>query len=357
MSLGRSTSSEPPPVFQLATGYWVSQAVYAAAKLGVADVLKAGPRSCNEIALATGADGQVLGRLLRALATVGLFRCVDSDRYAVTALGKSLQSDAPGSLRAMVLTLGELHYEAWGHLLQSVRTGTSVFPSTFGSSLFDYLAGNPEPGETFNQAMNDHASLVSHAVLLAYDFSGVRSVVDVGGGRGALLTRILGMYEGIQATLFDTPAVIAGAERELAATRQEGRCTLVSGSFLEQVPPGAEIYLMSGVLHDWGDESAATILGNCRRAMAPSGRVLAVECVVPDGPEASFSKLLDLNMLVMNGGRERTTAEFRALFTAAGLRLTRIIPTLSPLSLIEGVRDAPADPASPTARSRRRHRS
>lgn len=341
----------------MATSYWVSQAVYVAAKLGVADVVKAGPKSCREIALATGADRQALGRLLRALAMLGLFRPVDSDRYAVTPLGKSLQSDAPGSLRAMVLTLGELHYEAWGHLLQSVRTGASAFPSTFGSSLFDYLAGNPRAGDTFNRAMTDYSSLVSHAVLLAYDFSDVRSIVDVGGGRGALLTSILGMYEGIQATLFDTPTVIAGAEGELASGRPAGRCTLVSGSFLEHVPPGAEIYLMSGVIHDWDDESTTRILSNCRRAMAPSGRVLIIECVVPDGNAASFSKLLDLNMLVMNGGRERTTAEFRALFTAAGLKLTRVIPTLSPLSLIEGVRDAPADQANPTARSPGRYRS
>jgi O-methyltransferase domain/Dimerisation domain len=341
----------------MAAGYWLSQAVYATAKLGVADVLKAGPKSCDEIALATGADGHMLRRLLRVLAMLGLFRPVNSDRYAVTRLGKSLQSDAPGSLRAMVLSLGELHYEAWGHFLQSVRTGTSAFPSTFGSSLFDYLAGNPEAGDTFNRAMTDYSSLVSHAVLLAYDFSDVRSIVDVGGGRGALLTSILGMYEGIEATLFDLPAVIAGAERELASSSEAGRYMLVSGSFLEQVPPGAEVYVMSGVIHDWDDESATRILANCRRAMAPSGRVLVIECVVPDGTEASFSKLLDLNMLVMNGGRERTTAEFRALFTAAGLRLTRVIPTLSPLSLIEGIRGAPADQANPTARSPDRYRS
>ena len=332
---GGGPSGRPPPLLQLATSYWISQVVYVTAELGVADVLKQGPKSCGEIATETGADEGALYRLLRALCTIGLIRTAGTDQFTLAARGRPLVSGVPGSFRAMVLTLGDMHYAAWGHLLESVRTGTSAFQTAFGAPLFDYLGRDLEAGNTFNAAMTDFSTLVAHAVLLAYDFSDTGWLVDLGGGCGALLTSIMRMYPPMQGTLFDTPGVIAAAERYLEAAPGADRRSLVAGNFLESVPPGADVYLMSGVVHDWDDERAVRILANCRASMARTGRVLVVECVVPDGDENSFSTLLDLNMLVMNGGRERTKAEFQALFDAAGLRMTKVIPTVCPLSVIE----------------------
>jgi hypothetical protein len=333
---GAGRSGRPPALFEMATSYWISQVVYVTAELGIADVLRQGPKSCREIATDTGADEKSLYRLLRALCTIGLIRTAGTDQFTLAARGRPLVTGVPGSLRAMVLTLGDMHYAAWGHLLESVRTGTSAFQTAFGAPMFDYLGRDLEAGNTFNAAMTDFSALVAHAVLLAYDFSDTGWLVDLGGGCGELLTSIMRMYPDMEGTLFDTPAVIAAAERHLEAAPGADRRSLVPGNFLELVPPGADVYLMSGVVHDWDDEHVVRILANCRAAMARTGRVLVVECVVPDGDENSFSKLLDLNMLVMNGGRERTRAEFQAVFDAAGLRMTRVIPTLSPLSVIEG---------------------
>jgi len=333
---GAGRSDRPPALFLMATSYWISQAVYVAAALGVADALQQGPKSCREIAAETGADERALYRLLRALCTIGLIRTAGSGRFRLAMRGRPLVSGAPGSLRAMVVTLGDMHYAAWGHLLQSVRTGGSAFQTVFGAPLFDYLGRDLEAGTRFNAAMTDFSTLVAHAVLLAYDFSNTGWLVDLGGGCGRLLTSIMRMYPALQGTLFDTPAVIAAAERHLEAAPDSDRRSLVPGNFLEAVPPGADVYLLSGVVHDWDDERAVTILANCRASMARKGRVLVVECVVPAGDESSFSTLLDLNMLVMNGGRERTKAEFQQVFAAAGLRMTRVIPTLSPLSIVEG---------------------
>ena len=331
--------TEPPCLFQLASGYWISQAIYVAAKLGIADFLKDSPKSASEIALATRADENAVYRLMRALCAVGAFRAAGVDKFTVTALGIPLQSNVPGSLRAMVITLGEAHYAAWAHLLESVETGTAGFPLAFGTQMFDYLWQDVEAGKIFNQAMTDYSALSSCAVLLSYDFSGTRSLVDVGGGCGRLLTSILRMYPSMQGTLFDMPPVVAAAQEKLESDPCRERCTLVPGSFLDFVPPGADTYLMSSVIHDWDDEHAITILRNCRRSMRRHSRIVMLEFVVPTGEKASFSKVLDLNMLVMNGGCERTAKEFRELFDAAGLRLTRIISTLSPLSVLEAVRD------------------
>jgi hypothetical protein len=333
---GGGPSGRPPALFQMATSYWISQVVYVTAALGVADVLKQGPKSCREIATETGADERALYRLLRALCTIGLIHTAGTDQFTLAARGRPLVSGVPGSLRAMVLTLGDMHYAAWGHLLESVRTGTSGFQTAFGAPLFDYLGCDLEAGNTFNAAMTDYSTLIAHAVLLAYDFSDTGWLVDLGGGCGRLLTSIMRMYPEMQGTLFDTPAVIAAADSHLDLAPGAARLSLVPGNFLEAVPPGADVYLMSGVVHDWDDERAVRILANCRASMARTGRVLVVECVVPEGDESSFSKLLDLNMLVMNGGRERTQAEFQELFDAAGLRITRVLPTLSPLSVVEG---------------------
>ena len=326
---------EPPPLFQLASGYWISQAIYVAAKLGIADVLKYGERSSSQIAVATGADESCISRLMRALCVVGVFRTNREGWFALTGLGKPLQSHVPGSLRAMVITLSEIHYAAWAHLIESVKTGAAAFPHAFGAEMFDYLGRENAAGIAFNGAMTDYSALSSCAVLLSYDFSGVHSIIDVGGGCGTLLMSLLFMYRSMRGTLFDIRPVIAAAEESLETHPCRERCNMVSGNFLDSVPCDFDAYLLSSVIHDWDDERAINILANCSRSMGPQSKVLLAEFVVPAGGEKSFSKLLDLNMLVMNGGRERTESEYRRLFDAAGLRMTRIIPTLSPLCVLE----------------------
>jgi SAM-dependent methyltransferase len=334
--LDRAFSSQPLPLLEMAMGAWVSQVVYVAAKLRIADMLSDGPRSWAEIAAATSTPASSLLRLLRALRTLGVLNTVDGGRFVLTPLGRPLQTDRPGSLRALVMTLGEIHYDAWGELLYSVKTDTPAFPHVFGAPLFDHLDRNRNAGETFHEAMTDVSTLISQAVLLAYDFSGIQLLADIGGGYGQFLSAILQVYPGMRGILLDTPTVIAAANKQLALRACRQRCTLVPGNLLEAVPHGATAYLMSGVIHDWDDEHAVRILDNCRRAMAPNGKVLVVETVVPAERESPLSTLLDLNMLVMTGGRERTEPDFRRLFDAAGLTLMKMVPTLAPLWVMEG---------------------
>jgi hypothetical protein len=331
-------STVAPALLQMAMGAWTSQTIYVAAKLGIADVLRDGPKSCDEIAAVTRTATPSLSRLLRALRSLEVIRIVEGGKFELTALGRLLQAKRPGSLRALVLTLGEIHYQAWGALLHSVKTGAPAFPSEFGARLFDHLDQDRDAGDTFHEAMSEVSALVSQAVLLAYQFSGIDLLADVGGGCGQFLTTILQAHPAMHGVLLDTPAVIARATTRLASHPCRRRCTLRPGNLLQEVPEGASGYLMSGVIHDWDDEHAARILQNCRRAMAPNGKVLVVEMVLPATDEPRFATMLDLNMMVMNGGRERTEEEFRRLFDAAGLRVTKLIPTLAPQWVIEGTR-------------------
>jgi SAM-dependent methyltransferase len=328
---------QPPALFLMATGYWLSQAIYVAAKLGLADLLKDGPKSCSALAVATGADDQSLFRLMRALSSAGVFAHLQDDYFALSRAGESLQSHVPGSLRAIVITLGEIHYHAWGDLLQSVRTGSPAFNNVFGTDLFDYLQRDAETADAFNDGMNDLSSLLAYAILMAYDFSGISSIVDIGGGQGKLLRSIVQLNPGIKGILFDLEPAIEIAKQHLSSDECGGRCSAVAGDFFNSVPDGANAYILCGVIHDWNDDRSIRILKNCRRAMAKTGRLLLVEMVVPEPGANCFSKLLDLNMLVMTGGRERTKAEFTALLHAAGYKLTRIVPTLAPQCVIEAV--------------------
>jgi len=336
---GQTLSQQPPLVFQMASGYWVSQAIYTTAKLGIADVLTDGPKSVDEIANAVEADADSLRRLLRVLSMLHVCQITKSEEFELTALGKVLQSGVSGSLRAIVLTLGELHYKAWGHLCESVQTGHPGFWSVFGSPMFDFLEKNSNSGEIFNLAMTDFSAFVAHALLLSYDFSGIKSLVDVGGGCGKLLTSILEVYPSLQGVILDLPGVVDAACERIRSHACRDRCAAISGNFFRSVPHGGDVYLLSGIIHDWDDEAAEIILKNCRNSMRPQGKVLAIECVVPESDEPSFSKLLDLNMMVMTGGRERTEREFRELFDNSGLRVTEVISTLSPLRVIEAVRN------------------
>jgi O-methyltransferase domain/Dimerisation domain len=324
----------PPVLFQMATGYWLSQAIYVAAKLGIADLMENAAQSSVALAAATRSDARSLFRVLRTLSSIGVLSEVDKDAFTLTGLGNALRSNVAGSLRAILITIGEIHYQACGELLHSVRTGSPAFNRVFGRSLFEYLQQNHAAGVAFNRGMTDLVSLLARAVLLAYDFSGITSIIDVGGGEGEFLRSILELYPGMTGIVFDLPNELRLPTR---AENRAQRCSYMAGNFFDSVPENGEAYLLCGVVHDWSDELAVVILGNCRKAMAKNGRVLIVDTIVPETNSPSFSKLLDLNMMVMTTGRERTKAEFHALLGAADLRLTRIIPTVAPQSIIEAI--------------------
>lgn len=316
-------------LFQMITGKFVSRAVYAAARLRLADLLADGPRTAAELAASTGNHAPSLQRLLRALAGLGVVATVPGDepRFALTPVGELLR-DTPDSLRAMALWICDpRHDRAWDEIFHSLATGEPGFDQAYGMPVFDHFARDPDFAAIFNDAMTSLSASTHPAVVAAYDFSGLRLLVDVGGGHGSLLAGILAANPRLSGIVYDLPQVIEGTRIALAAAGLEGRCRAEGGSFFERVPAGADGYILSFVLHDWDDERATAILRNVRQAMSPDGRVLVVEGLIPEGDEPSLSKLSDLEMLVMtSGGRERTAEEFRELFAAAGLRLTRVVP-------------------------------
>jgi hypothetical protein len=321
----------------LLTGYWVSQALYVAAKLGIADLLSAGPRDPEDLAGTVSAHPRSLYRLLRALASIGVFRELDDGRFALTPLAEGLRGDAPDSMRAWALMMGEEQYRAWGDLLGSVRTGRTGFKAVFGESLFDYLATRPETAAVFDAAMTSIHGRETDAVVDVYDFAPYRVLADVGGGNGSTIRGILGRCPTLQGILFDLPGVIERGRRGNEEAGFAERCRLVAGSFFESVPEGADVYLLRHIIHDWDDDKAVAILRTVRRAMQPSARLLIVESVIPPGNEPSFGKLLDLAMLVVPGGLERTESEYRAILGAAGFQLVRVVPTRAEVSIIEAI--------------------
>jgi hypothetical protein len=322
---------------QMLTGYCISQCLHVAARLGLADLVKDGPRAAADLAVATGTDAPSLYRLLRALPSVGVFAEDAAGRFGLTPLAEQLRSDVPGSQHAMALMNGEEHYRAWGELLYSVRTGKPAFDRLFGKPIFDYLPEQPEAARTFDAAMVGVHGAETGAMLDAYDFSTFGTLVDVGGGNGSLLTEVLRRHLALKGTLFDRADVVERARPRLASAGLADRCQAVAGNFFESVPPGGGAYLLRHIIHDWDDEKSLTILGNVRKAIPAAGKLLVVEGVVPSGNAPSLTKLLDLTMLVIPGGKERTEAEYRDLFARAEFRLARVVPTRSEVSVIEGV--------------------
>jgi hypothetical protein len=321
------------------TGYWVSQMVHVAAKLGLADLLADVPKTADELAQATGTHARSLYRLLRALASVGVFSEVDDRRFSQTPLSECLRSDVPGSQWAMAVMMGDEHYHAWGDLLESVRTGQTAFDRLYGQPIFKYLAEHPEQARVFDAAMTSIHGRETQAMLDAYDLSGVHVLADVGGGNGSNLIGILGRYPGIRGVLFDLPHVAERAGANLEAAGLSGRCEVVGGDFFASIPVEADAYFLRHILHDWDDEKAGLILRNIRTSMPEGAKLLVIEHVLPPGDEPSFGKLLDLNMLLLPGGVERTEAEFRQLYRGSGFRLTRIVPAQGDLSVVEGLRE------------------
>jgi hypothetical protein len=330
----------PPPIqmLHLITGKWVSQTIAAIANLGVADQLAAGPETADTIAAKLKVNRSALKRVLRALASLGLFTCDDAGRFGLTELGATLRSDVPGSMRPFAQFQGlPAAWSAWGDILHSVRTGDGAFEHVHGETGFDYFAKHPEEAAVFDSAMTAFSVHMIPALLAAYDFSRAGKIVDVAGGRGHLLAGILKAHPGLQGVLFDMPHVIDGAKKLLTEQGVAARCEVVAGDFFQCVPSGADTYLLKHIVHDWDDARAEVILQNCRRAIAKTGTLVVLEMVIPPGNDPFFGKLLDLEMLVMTpGGRERSEAEYRALFARAGFALNRIVATESPISVVEG---------------------
>jgi hypothetical protein len=319
-------------------GFWMSRCFYAAARLGIADLLADGPKTCDELAKATQTHPATLYRVLRALASAAIFAETEAGCFLLTPRANLLRTGIPGSVRHLAISiLGDEHYAAWEHLLYSVRTGQSAFTHVFQLGVWDYYARNPANARCFDRAMTEANSLLHTTLLDSYDFSRFNEIVDVGGGQGHLLARILKAYPALRGVLLDKPDVLADADAYLQSVEVRDRCCLAAGDFFDAVPDGADAYLLKWLLHDYDDARAAAILRNCRSAMYEGSRLLLVEMVIPPGNTPSFGKLTDVNMLVMTGGRERTEVEYRALLDSSGFRLTRIVPTTSPVSVIEGM--------------------
>jgi hypothetical protein len=339
MSENASSAAPAEPVnyaiFKMACGYWISQSLYVVTKLGIPDLVAGGPKTAEELSAATGTDGPSLYRVLRALATQGVFLEDENRRFRQTPISECLV-DRPGSQRAMVVMMGEEHYRAYGELMYSVRTGKPCFEHVYGTPVFDYLAKHPEAAATFDAAMTGIHGRETAAMIDAYDFSQFGTVIDIGGGNGTVLRTVLEKHPTLRGVLYDLPHVIERARPGMAASPAGPRAELVSGSFFESVPEGGDAYMMRHIIHDWNDEQCRTILGLCRRAMKPQARLLVIDAVIKPGNEPQFSKFLDITMLALPGGKERTEAEFRELFRSAGFELSRIVPTKSEVSIIEG---------------------
>ncbi len=341
MAEAQNSNTEVPPhaqLVQMAMAHWVSRIVHLAAKLGLADYLADGPKSAEELAAPTATLAPSLYRLMRTLSSLGILTESETRRFGLTPLGEALRSGAPGSARASVLTIAsDWWFRGFGELEYSVRTGKSGFEKTLGMPVFDFLAKNPEEASRFSETMIGFHGAEPPAVAAAYDFSEVKTIVDVGGASGNLLTTILGRYRGARGILFDLPHVVRDATALIESRGLSDRVTIESGSFFERVPSGGDAYLLSHVIHDWSEAQCLAILGHCRRAMHPGSRLLIIEMVLPPGDAPHPGKLLDLMMLVGPGGQERTAEEYGVLLGKGGLRLTRVVPTPSAVSVVEAV--------------------
>ncbi|RDD85313.1 methyltransferase [Streptomyces parvulus] len=325
----------PPhaPILKLATGTAMAHALYAVTDLGVPDLLAHGPVATAELAEKTDTEPSGLSRVLRTLAAAGYFHSVE-DRYALTDLGRTLVSGHPTAARELVLSwLGPAFTDSMQRLSDTLRTGRTGVDLVYGLPVFEYFARHPEEGASFNRTMIAFHGTEPAAVARAWDLTEAEHVVDVGGGVGTLLRAVLEKVPAARGTLFDRPDVIGHAD--LGDARD--RCRTESGDFFASVPHGGDVYLLSHIVHDWKDEEAHTILRNCRRAMADGGRLVLVEMVLPPGDEDHPGKFLDLVMLSLTGGRERTEAQYRDLLARAGFDLVRVLPTDSAVSIIEAV--------------------
>lgn len=344
MTLSESTHTSSNAPFTMTAiewvyAHWVSRCVYTVAKLGIADLVKDGSLHCDVLAAKTNTHSDSLYHLLRALASIGIFAETQPRCFGMTPLADCLQSNVNDSIVAEALLRGDEHYyQAWGDLMYSLQTGKSAFEHLYGMDLFQYNDRNPSKGETFDLAMAESED-INASVLAAYDFSAVGKVVDVGGGKGSLLTNILQTYSTLTGVLFDRPDVIDRAKNSCKTSVLSDRLQLIGGDFFKAVTAGGDIYLLKNVIHNWDDRQATSILKCCHQAMSEQARLLVIDAVIPPGNDFYGGKFMDVNMLVMcSGGRDRTEVEFQELFIAAGFKITRIIPTESEVCIIEAIK-------------------
>jgi 2-polyprenyl-3-methyl-5-hydroxy-6-metoxy-1,4-benzoquinol methylase len=319
-------------LFRMISGYKTTQALYVAAKLGIADSLVGGPKTTDELAKKVGANPKALTRLMRHLAALGIFKLDESRRFSLTALGELLCNDSPTSMRYSAIFAGEENYRATGNLLHSILTGETAFNHLYGKGHFDYMTENADASTTFNKAMAQALRRVGNP-LEAYDFSGKRLVVDVGGGRGELIVSVMRANPLLNGILYDLPQGVAEAQSHLKTSGVADRCKVISGSFFNSVPEGGDVYVLSRVLHDWPDDKAATILENCRKAMKQNGTLLIQDNVLTD--HDALASQSDLTMMIMTGGQERTESEWKTLLQSAGFAMTRVYKKESQLDLVE----------------------
>ena len=337
-----TTNDFPPPLVlqQMIQGFQMTQCIYVAAKLGIADLLKDGPRTSEDLAQATGTHAPSLYRVLRLLSATGLLNEGEARSFALTPLGTYLQTGVPGSMHNTALNYGgKTTWQVWGALFHSVETGEPTYQHVFGLKAWEYRAQHPDAAVLFDQMMTEWTASVAPTVAVAYDFSATPTLVDVGGGHGQMLASILQAHPTLHGILFDLPHVVKGAPPLLEAAGIADRCEVIGGDAFSAVPAGYETYLLSRVIHDWDDEHAITLLRRCHEAIKPHGKVLLVERVILiDSTPQLLVLESDVNMLVATGGKERTDAEYRTLLSAAGFELTQLIAVLPPFYVIEAVR-------------------
>ena len=332
------SDKKPNPRQQLIgmiTSYWSAMSIHVAAKLKLADLIHAGPKTAQELAQATKTHPQALYRLLRALSSVEIFSEDEQSRFHMTPMAECLL-DVHGSQRAVALMMGDEHFRSWGELLYSVQTGKPGFDHVYGKGIFEYLAEHAESAKIFDAAMTGFHGPETQAMIDAYDYTGVNTLVDIGGGNGTVISAVLKRYPAMKGILYDLPGVIERAKKDLADAGLATRCQTIPGSFFEAAPPGGDAYQMRHIIHDWTDEQCHTILGHIRKVIPKTGRLLVIEMVIKPRNEPQPAKWLDLNMLVLPGGRERTEAEYKEMYAKAGFRLERVVPTPTEVSVIEG---------------------
>jgi len=332
------TQTMPPHVqlVQLAMAHWGSHVVYVAAKLGLADLLAKGAMSAEQLAERTETHAPSLYRLMRTLASLGIMNEDSSHRFSLTPVGEAMKTGAPGCARATILTIASPWWTTgFGELMYSVQTGKSGFEKIIQMPIFDWFADHPEEASLFNETMLGIHGAEPAAIAAAYDFTGLKTIVDVGGSTGNLLATVLERNPECRGILFDMPHVVRDAPAFLKSRGLANRIKIEPGSFLESVPAGGDAYMLSHIIHDWSEDQCLTILGNCRRVMNPDTRLMIIEMVLPPGNTPHPGKMLDMMMLVGPGGRERTAEEYGELLSKADLRLTRVVPTDSAVSVVE----------------------
>ncbi|TWT39244.1 methyltransferase [Blastopirellula retiformator] len=330
-----SSASPVEQLMEMIGGFQISQVVLTVGELGLADLLKDGPCSVEDLAQDCGANPERLYRLLRAAASVGVFAETDPHVFKMTPLAEPLASDHPYSLRSFSQMMRDEHFAVWGRLASAVRSDENAFQEMYGQEFFTYLGDHPKSAAIFDAAMTSYHGRETEAILDAYDFSQFDMIADIGGGNGSKLAAVLTKHPQLRGLLFDLPHVVERAAEKLESSRVSDRATLIGGDFFAEVPRSADGYMMRHIIHDWDDEKSTLILKNCRAAMEPGQKLLLIEYIIPPGNEPSFGKFIDLTMMLIPGGKERTEAEYRDLLAGCGFQLERVINTTQPISIIE----------------------